>query len=145
MPINTIILLIMVTVDLVLVLVPALMTVSRKKKLAEYDYETDAEVTDMERRMLDMGIAPHERSRLWFPTFTYQYGGHTYVHKSNVGMTEKTFEVGQKVPILVSSGDPARFVLVKSRAFTLATAILWTMAGFFIAGTIASAYLLSRL
>nr|WP_175545484.1 DUF3592 domain-containing protein [Ruminococcus sp. YE71] len=135
----------MSTVDLVLVLVPTLMTVSRRKKLEEYDYETDAEVTSMD--LQSMEAKPHvgPQTRMWVPTFTYSCGGHKFVHKSHVGMTEKTFEVGQKVPIKVSSADPTRFVLVKSRAFTLATTILWIMAGFFIAGTIASAVLLNRL
>ncbi len=142
-----IIILIMSAVSFVLLLVPTLMTVFRKKKLDSYEFETDAEVVDCKRVNMHSAnhIDPYRNDPMWIPTFRYSYGGHTYQHESHVGTTKKLFEKGDKVPIKVSTQDPTRFVLVKSYAYKLATIILYITGAFFTAGTIASAILIQRL
>ncbi len=144
MPINYIIMAIMITIDLIFIIIPTLMTVSRRRKLRSYDYDTDAVVTDVHQESMStsVNLGHRQGSRMWVPTFRYRYGGHTYQHKSHVGMSEKTFEVGQKIPIKVSTDDPTRFVLLKSRAYNLTMIILCSMAACFVAATVAVGFFL---
>lgn len=123
-------------VDIVLIMVPLLMTVSRRRKLRDFTLTAEATVTEMNNGVPG---SHHRTSRtpLWYPTYQYTVDGRVYIHPSSVGTTEKHYEVGDRIKVLVDPDNHARYILPDSPGFKLATGILWTIAAFFTVATIA--------
>lgn len=140
-----IILLIFGIVDTILVLVPLLMTVSRNKKLREYTQTAEAEVIDMSLGRAGLHYDVGNHTRAWYPTFRYSVNGQVITHQSNVGTTEKIYNVGETFKILVDPNNYNKFVIPESKAYKLAITILWILAGFFVVSTAIATVLLFNL
>ena len=119
-------------VDIILFLVPLLMTLSRKKKLREYSIVTEAVIVEMNSHAMNsMRRTAHVATPMWFPTYQYMINGQTYTKPSQAGTTTKHYEVGDRVKILVDPNNFNNFTLPDNPGFKLATGILWAMAAFF--------------
>ena len=126
-------------VDVILIIIPLMMTKSRNRKLQEYTLTAEAEVIKMDlkamRSTYDMN---RPKSRMWFPTYRYYVNGIEYIKESHVGTSEKMFEVGHTMKIKVDPNDHNKYILIESRAFKLAVTILWILAAFFALAVVAS-------
>lgn len=122
-------------VDIVLIMVPLLMTVSRRKKLRDFTLTAEATVTEM-NSSIPGSVHRTSRTPLWYPTFQYTVDGRVYTHPSNAGTTEKHYEVGDRIKVLVDPNNHARYILPDSPGFRLATGILWAIAAFFTLATV---------
>ena len=135
---KTIVLAVLIFVDLVLFLVPFLMTRSRKKKMREYTLTAEATVIDMtsERHRVTHSGGHSRTAPMWFPTYQYTVNGQTFTHHSHVGTSEKHFEIGDRMKILVDPDNYEKYILADSPAFRLATGILWAIFAFFFIATV---------
>ena len=125
-------------VDIILLLIPFLMTRSRMKKLSEYSITAEATVIAMEQHASNSVRvrASTNFTPMYYPTFQYTVNGRVYTQPSRAGTTGKFFNVGDKVKVRVDPGDNSKYVLADNPGFKLATGILWAIAGFFTVATI---------
>jgi hypothetical protein len=128
-------------VDLILFLVPFLMTRSRNKKLREYTITAEATVIDMsqERHGKHHSGGHNSNAPMWYPTYQYAVGGQVFTHKSHVGTSAKPYEVGDRLKILVDPNNYEKYVIPDSKGFKLATGILWALFAFFLIGIVCAA------
>ena len=129
---------IFIGIGILLGVIASLMTVSRKKKLAAYTGKAEAVVTAIMQKKIN-----RNSSRMWYPTFEYDYQNQHYQKESNIGTSEQIYQKGQIVPIQINPHKPEQFILTESKSFQLAVRILWVIAVFFILGTIITALLIS--
>ncbi len=71
-------------VDVILIIIPLMMSKSRNRKLQEYTLTAEAEVIKMDlkamRSTYDMN---RPKSRMWFPTYRYYVNGIEYIKESH--------------------------------------------------------------
>ena len=132
-----IVLIVFAGIDVILFLIPLLMTVSRKNKLSNYTLTVEATVVEMNTHSINR-LSDHYTSvtPMWFPVYQYTIDGQVFTHPSNVGTTKKHYEVGDRLKVRVDPADHSKYILAESPGFKLATGILWAIAIFFTAATI---------
>lgn len=140
--VEMIVLLVFIFVDLVLILITALIKVSRNSKLRSYTLTAEATVTSMD--MSRHHTNRNDRSSMWYPTFSYTVNGVTYTAKSNVGTTSKPYEVGDRIKIKVDPQNPQKYVLVESKGFKIAFGVMSALSVFFVIFTVIAAVIMFK-
>ena len=140
--IGTIVLIVFVFVDIVLILITALLKISRNQKLRNYTLTAEATVTSMDSSRHH--ATRNDRSAMWYPTFTYTINGLNYIAKSNVGTTSKPYEVGDRVKIKVDPNDPQKYILTESKGFNIAFGVMSALSVFFVIFTVIAAVIMFK-
>ncbi len=112
---------------------------SKTKKCTEPVTATVVEINEKrERRMSDEDLNP-EYIKYYYPVFEYSYNGKDYKIESKDGEKPSSYEVNEKVDLLVNPNNPSEFIVKGSKGYLFLTVLfLFFGAASIISGIIVS-------